>query len=678
MLGVCWRERAQNPSCKVCVLFGDKPLIAVSKLQYATILTDHTTEIQLRDRPAQLTRLKQLRDPNKEARLSHADVLIMCTQYYRQYREKSFCFDDLRESLQALDGDHRKEFRTFMDEEITSKATVWNRLFQLKFDILTAGEQEDLPSVLSRVRSALQLYQISVSSDQACPEAALVAATDMLYLATKPQVSRTERTLRAILILELSRSKFEDYYPYSILLIHCYVNVGLMSLAIQTFIKLSIKNLQWENVAHVLLKRISSLHPHAYPKDQNLLSAEDSDLEDGVFTPAGGLDAGLHVLDKSIDSLNHAIRDGLRHGSYSNILDSVDVKSNLRRSLNKQIYTLEARKISRLQGEEDGGTEGVVRAKDPVDMRDHSFIPASHTPSYHATQHKSAIYSMISAGPEVAVPWVDALTLVDSLIIYLQNDDLSKDTEAMHLNESVMLARPPERIRDGVTVSEYRLYEISMMIQGIVQACKKGTSGESERGLLRTMETNLSGLVTRSTSRLERNDQGDGEGSVDGCVLTPGGVGVPGWEYLHASFTQMELVTVVNAFVAWFDRQMKGKSKRQAERGVGGLKKEDVDELRKVVVDVYDSTKENARSVKKGLTEGGVLGKLIDVALARDQTGWEGWREDLEMLCGEGEDLEVQIETRCGKWMESWEDAVEGVLVVNLKTKDGGGGGGRK
>ena len=336
------------------------------------------------------------------------------------YKDKSFCFDDLKDSLEVLDDPHQLDFKKFLEDEVAQKPSTMNRLFQLKFERLLKphSEQNQEPILLARSSRAIALYNSSISENPACPEAGLLAAMDLLLISTLNSQKSTSYLLRAILLLELFHSKFEDYYPYTILLIQSYISIGLMSSAIQLFIKLSVKNLQWENVAHLLLTRISSLHPRQHGVGETSLN------------PWGALEAGLKVLNKSNDALNYAIRDGLKYGSYANIVDSVQLKGDLERSLNRQIYALEQRKIGRLMGDAEVNESTLaVRVQDTVDKRDFSFFRTY-------SSEDGRIHDMLRIGPLIGDAWVDGMALVQYFLSFLRSDNFSVPGETGKLSES--------------------------------------------------------------------------------------------------------------------------------------------------------------------------------------------------------------------------------------------------
>ena len=110
------------------------------------------------------------------------------------------------------------------------------------------------------------------------------------------------------------------------------------------FKKLSVKNLQFETVGHLILTRISSSQPG--------LGGGQNDLD-----PLFELDTSLTVLENADNTLVRGIREGLRFGSYSNIYNSVKMRSDIEQSVNKQIYAIEERKVSMWRGKDlDGHT----------------------------------------------------------------------------------------------------------------------------------------------------------------------------------------------------------------------------------------------------------------------------------------------------------------------------------
>ena len=420
------------------------------------------------------------------------------------------------------------------------------------------------------------------------------------------------------------------------------------------FVKLSIKNLQYENVAHIILERISTLHPFPHGDGES------------AFEPLAALDAGLSVLERSEKALNTGIREGLRNGAYVNVIDSVRLKGELQRSINRPIYGVEERRVARLTGE--GMKEDVVlRLKETVDKRDYSFLPVY-------TDRDEQSYEALKTGPRVGEASVDTMSLVQYLITYVSNDALSGKDEVSEGYEKLLqlidAAGSPDRIQKALTVSEFRLYKTSMLVSGGINKVREGKAEEVQQSL-QTITENLQVLVEEDGERLkvekgEEKSEEDLE-AVQGRVRVVEGVKVPGWRYLHTSFIHYEIVGLVSAFVGWLDRRSKksgkGKAKKAGAAGDGKLQ-EQLTSLHKTLASLQQTTKDNATTVKKGLSEGGVLGQLVDVALARDEDEeWSGWREAMEKVYRD----EGEVEMIVGGWIESWEDALEGIVGVKVK-----------
>jgi len=85
--------------------------------------------------------------------------------------------------------------------------------------------------------------------------------------------------------------------------------------------------------------------------------------------------------------------------------------------------------------------------------------------------------------------------------------------------------------------------------------------------------------------------------------------------------------------------------------------------LQKLVAEVEASVHDNTRRIKAELNKPGVLGKLMDLGMGRN---------DQDELGPIGNVLEgvadaATIETFSGDMRDSWEDALDGILAVKVK-----------
>jgi N-terminal acetyltransferase B complex non-catalytic subunit len=104
------------------------------------------------------------------------------------------------------------------------------------------------------------------------------------------------------------------------------------------------------------------------------------------------------------------------------------------------------------------------------------------------------------------------------------------------------------------------------------------------------------------------------------------------------------------------------KSKSQA----GPISKDKIAEMQKLVEEIETSVHDSARKLKSELNAPGILGKLMDIGLGRD--------EEKDELSAVGKVLEgladaTSFEVLCGDMRESWEDALDGILAIKVKSK---------
>lgn len=71
--------------------------------------------------------------------------------------------------------------------------------------------------------------------------------------------------IRAAAILERLCRDSPHNYQALLLLVRVYLLLGAGSLALSTFSKLSVKQIQYDSVAHILFTRLSTVHPHSAP-----------------------------------------------------------------------------------------------------------------------------------------------------------------------------------------------------------------------------------------------------------------------------------------------------------------------------------------------------------------------------------------------------------------------------
>jgi N-terminal acetyltransferase B complex non-catalytic subunit len=605
-------------------------------------------------RPAYQAKLYLQR--NSEAQIDQVDqksLLQTCSDYADFFSEKAFCFDDLKQSLSRLDQAHCQQFI----EPMEMNESNLKRLFAMKLVYRSAQahdttEQQD-KALLDFAYRALKLYQKSITEAQPCPEAAVLAVLAIMRIEGRESVF--QKTLFAITILEITRSKFEDYYILTILLVQLQAHFGLLSLAMEYFTKLSVKNMQWETVGHLILTRISSLHP--------AFNGKAGDLD-----PLRACDTTVAVLENADNALVRGIREGLRCNAYSNIYNSVNMRSVILRSMNKHICAVEERRLARWRGSdhEDHAVLPMPSASQPlVDSRDYSYLP-----SYR--EDDQALLDRYRCGQQPKLEWLNAMALLDNVATYLKADLGAHTTLAStayenmrKLSESFSTATTsPEDLKDEMTDVELSSFDKAQTLARAMLAIGGSASSHGKESI----SDLLDGLKT--ALKYDLDEHRSHESSPGSANIMD--ISIPTWIELHTSLSSFEMLQTTSLFLTWLSKKQKS-SKSSKNNPLSSVTKEQISELQSLVTDLEAQIHKLARAMKAQLQEPGVLGKLVDLGMARrgghPQSMWEAldasqdWETLMESLCDE-----ATMETICGRYRESWDDALDGVLATKVGT----------
>jgi len=150
-------------------------------------------------------------------------------------------------------------------------------------------------------------------------------------------------------------------------------------------------------------------------------------------------------------------------------------------------------------------------------------------------------------------------------------------------------------------------------------------------------ESNVSPILARTT-----------------IVLQPGTPAAPSWEYLHVVFHLLETVKALSQLVTLASRKALKTAK---------LPKERVERLSSLVSEVFESVRSNTRVLKLRVSSSGLLSALVKLVMEGDSS--QGYGDDLRGLLDRTVDVST-LELFCGALMESWEEGLDGVMMVKL------------
>lgn len=139
-----------------------------------------------------------------------------------------------------------------------------------------------------------------------------------------------------------------------------------------------------------------------------------------------------------------------------------------------------------------------------------------------------------------------------------------------------------------------------------------------------------------------------------GICLQSGTPIAPTWRYLHSIFTLLETVKAMSQLVALASKKASKTAKLPNDR---------VDRLSTLVGEVFELVRSNTRVLKQRTSASGVLGTLVDLVMQGDSSTKYG--EELQAALESAMDGSA-VEMFVGSLMESWEEALDGVMGVKL------------
>lgn len=221
--------------------------------------------------------------------------------------------------------------------------------FGLSFDESSSNEVEEF------VVSCLTLYRSlekptkadGVIESQPRDDLCVMASMALIKLHQQNLADKATQTpqpilIQAAVILEHVLVGSPHNYEALLLLSRIYLLLGAGSLALQTFAKLNVKQMQYESVAHNLFTRLATIHPQP--------AAQPEGSEARHFDLQLGLRVALDFYKRSGVATTRAALQGLDCGSYVNTQGCIKLQEKLAKSLCRRMWALEERRVQRLLG----------------------------------------------------------------------------------------------------------------------------------------------------------------------------------------------------------------------------------------------------------------------------------------------------------------------------------------
>ncbi|KAL4950244.1 N-acetyltransferase B complex non catalytic subunit-domain-containing protein [Aspergillus filifer] len=625
-------------------------------------------EAQPKSRNAQLACLDLTHSSFKSGALKPEELLSGCEAYFDHSKDKLYCFGDLLSYLPSLDKESISKF-----VEYTSKAALQSEktgpfkgvavinALKLEYCFLLSSDasnvsKEKVEEFVSRclkeyreVERPDKSFAPSTIESQPSDDLCVLAAMALLrfsgsWVSSKQEEIPDVMLIRAAALLERLVADSPHNSQALLLLVRLYLRLGAGSLALKTFSKLSVKQMQFETVAHNLFTRLATVHPHSAPP---IDGAEYKD-----FNPQSAfVQSMIFYLSANVTSSRHR-SNGLEYGSYVNVEGTIELQRRLKQSICRRMYALEVKRVQRLAGGDPMGRyDEIARDTSPiVDQRKFDAFANCEAPS------QPTFEELVRLGPLPKDQWVKSAQMTDQLLGLLK--DILKDMAAQ---KPISTTPGVPEINDilgadaesEMTSSEVECTKTNFNLLRLAVYLSESKSVTSEHA-----EESLSQIEKWLNSQLKTLDAEENKVSSvmseTAVFLQSDAPYAPTWRFFHTIFS---VIDSIKALVLLCSVASKKGSKGNK------LAKDRVESLLDLSRKIHQGIQANVRTLKKQVSGSGKLGSLIDLVMAGSGTG-----EDGPQLRGELEKLfdTSALELFCGELMESWDEALGNVTAVRL------------
>jgi N-terminal acetyltransferase B complex non-catalytic subunit len=605
---------------------------------------------------------------------SLASPLSLCTEYFRSSAPKASCFEDIAPILLKLGAAEQSKFFTDAEEytstlrntakeelAISDALGAQTNLLALRYHVqISKSKSESAEKELEELAAqALSIYidftksgkEMSKLEVYTAESSVILAASALIRLASVSTASSHIYILQSMIILEQSLKERPNSYQAVLFLLKICRSVGAISKVFQIYPRLSIKNLQHESMSHFLLTRIPTIHP--FPITQ----FSSSELAKNDADPLLSIQKVLKPYSSVGEKTDKSIRTCLEQGNYSNVREFGKIEDALERSIVQGLTAIDERRIIRLAQSKKGSVPPRLlesyrlSTKQPLlDQRDYDILANYENPEV------KKLWSLISQEPKPEEIYVRAYELIEHLYLLLQLGPeavstkrglditvLSESLKKITKDQQFSSLTQPEQ--DYVNLADH-IGDILLYILTVPNSKKDKTKLES---LFQTLEETVSSglaLPTDSLASLSLNIQTG-----------------PTWDILNTSFSRLEGVILLRAFSFFLSSSSSPLPKTLRSSLTPYIKG-----VETVATKTRDSVRSDAAQKTNALSESGVIGGLADAVLGRAEEAQTEAGPDtsgkylgslIEEFASEGE-----VETYIGSIVDSWNEALDGVLRV--------------
>ncbi|KAJ5915147.1 Cytoskeleton organization protein (Dec1) [Penicillium verhagenii] len=621
-------------------------------------IIENFTKFQPKSRNAALARLDIIASGIAKGEMSVEEhYLPACQKYIDLHKGKLYAFSDLKRVL-AGKKDAMAKMLKYMSEtesKTDDKYVINAKINALKLEYcLNISGAEASPSrevIEEFVTRCLNLYQTSASGSEvekaeAAPNGSSStieskSTDDLCILAAMAIMSGTNEQslvshtslLRASAILERLLRDSPHCYQALLLLVRMYLLFGAGSLAFNTFNKMSVKQVQYESVAHNFFTRLSTIHPHSAPPTEG--------VERKNFDPQAAFVQGLNFF-RNADNTTMDFRSrGLDQGSYKNVEEIIELRRRLSQSICRRMMALDVRQAQRLVGG-DPMTRFETLAQNDTPVHDQRVYDAFMDCEFPG---KRSFEETVRPGPIPKANWLASARVTDRLFSVLKGisvqTPLTPETDLPDLSGLFI-----SDINDQTEAEKEksRIHSKLLMLATFMAGSKLTNPEQAEKALgevedwlnskkinLTLNESQVSPLMISKSVYLQAD-----------CPTAAT------WEYLHSIFTLLETLKALSQLTTLASR----KGSKSAK-----LPKERVERLSELVPQVFELVRSNTKSLKQYISRSGVLSTMVDVVIQGPPSSPQSKElqaalettlgmSDLELFCALALALRLHTESR--------------------------------
>jgi len=160
------------------------------------------------------------------------------------------------------------------------------------------------------------------------------------------ELSQQRELIQAACLLDFLLDKSPENRPAMLLSVRISLQLGLGSAAITQYQDLRIREILNETLSHTLFTRISTIHPYTATTRQKTKLGQDR------RDPYLALKAELKARASSIARIRRFAGEDLSIMAYDQVFEFRKLKGDLERSLVRQMWILERRRIARLRAQQ--------------------------------------------------------------------------------------------------------------------------------------------------------------------------------------------------------------------------------------------------------------------------------------------------------------------------------------